>query len=202
MIRSIGKGFVERYDPTIEDVYTKVVAVHGKDESFEIIDSAGQEDFATIREQYIQKADGFILVCSMIGTPPPAAAALPLLCHAVLSLLYYFADIDSFRDIEAIYLKQIYRTRELTPGGGFPIIVVCNKCDMADQRKVMTKDLEELAKVHQIQFFEASAKTCTNINEAFLTLATLVVEGKKKETAAEAGAGGDGKDKKKKWWKW
>lgn len=43
VIRMIGKGFVEKYDPTIEDVYVKTVKLgEDLDIDVEIIDSAGQ----------------------------------------------------------------------------------------------------------------------------------------------------------------
>lgn len=46
--------FVETYDPTIEDSYRKQVLVDEKQCILEILDTAGQEEYAFIRDQWIR----------------------------------------------------------------------------------------------------------------------------------------------------
>ena len=81
--------FVEDYDPTIEDSYIQhlevdrqVCVLDGKiDEilvkeflqffffcSSSVLDTAGQEEFSALREQYMRKGDGFLIVYSVIDS--------------------------------------------------------------------------------------------------------------------------------------
>jgi Ras-related protein Rab-8A len=53
-------------------------------------------------------------------------------------------------------------------------ILIGNKCDMNDQRVVSAAEGQALAKEYNIHFFETSAKQDTNVEQAFLTIATDV----------------------------
>jgi len=53
--------FVEEYDPTIEDSYRKQCKVDNETSLLEILDTAGQEEFSAMRDQWIRSGDGFIL---------------------------------------------------------------------------------------------------------------------------------------------
>lgn len=46
-------------------------------------------------------------------------------------------------------------------------MLVGNKCDLIDQRAIEKERGVEVANGHQIQFFETSAKTNLNVDEAF-----------------------------------
>jgi Ras-related protein M-Ras len=79
--------FVEDYDPTIEDSYIQHVEVDrqvcvldGKINRTNLVefiksfllslvlDTAGQEEFSALREQYMRKGDGFLIVYSVIDS--------------------------------------------------------------------------------------------------------------------------------------
>ena len=45
--------FVERFDPTIEDAYRQQAEVDGEARMLEIYDTAGQEEFSSLRDTYI-----------------------------------------------------------------------------------------------------------------------------------------------------
>jgi GTPase SAR1 family protein len=57
--------FVEDYEPTKADSYRKKMKLDGQDVIIDILDTAGQEDFAEIRDNYIRSGDGFLCVFSI-----------------------------------------------------------------------------------------------------------------------------------------
>merc|ERR1712137_1019186 len=68
-IQFISERFVEEYDPTMEDSYRKQVTVDGEECLLDIFDTAGQEDFSAVRDQYMRTGDGFLCVYSIILEP-------------------------------------------------------------------------------------------------------------------------------------
>ena len=46
--------FVERFDPTIEDAYRQQAEVDGQARMLDIYDTAGQEEFSSLRDTYIK----------------------------------------------------------------------------------------------------------------------------------------------------
>ena len=57
--------FVEDYEPTKADSYRKKVVLDGEDVQIDILDTAGQEDYAAIRDNYFRSGEGFLLVYSI-----------------------------------------------------------------------------------------------------------------------------------------
>lgn len=57
--------FMEKYDPTIEDFYRKEIEVDGSPSVLEILDTAGTEQFASMRDLYIRNGQGFVIVYSI-----------------------------------------------------------------------------------------------------------------------------------------
>jgi len=65
-LRYLHNTFVQQYDATIQDVYQKTVRVDGAVNVLEILDTAGQEDFVSMRSQWMMDKDGFVFVYSML----------------------------------------------------------------------------------------------------------------------------------------
>lgn len=61
-IQFIQSYFVTDYDPTIEDSYTKQCVIDDRVAKLDILDTAGQEEFSAMREQYMRSGEGFLLV--------------------------------------------------------------------------------------------------------------------------------------------
>uniref|UniRef100_A0A5F8H2C1 Small monomeric GTPase n=1 Tax=Monodelphis domestica TaxID=13616 RepID=A0A5F8H2C1_MONDO len=59
-IQFIQSYFVTDYDPTIEKSYTKQCVIDDRAARLDILDTAGQEEFGAMREQYM-KTEGFLL---------------------------------------------------------------------------------------------------------------------------------------------
>ena len=64
-VQFVTGSFIEKYDPTIEDFYRKEIEVDSSPSVLEILDTAGTEQFASMRDLYIKNGQGFILVYSI-----------------------------------------------------------------------------------------------------------------------------------------
>jgi GTPase KRas protein len=140
--------FVEGHDPTIEDSYQKYLNVEGKPCRLDILDTAGQEEFKSMRSQYMRQGQGFILV-------------------------YSITDKVSFEKC-----KEFYEEVQRAKGGkdNVVIVLVGNKSDLKDDRQVPHEEGQKCAK-DEFQtplFFETSAKENTNIEQVFETLITRI----------------------------
>ncbi|EGG16641.1 Coatamer protein [Cavenderia fasciculata] len=134
--------FIAEYDPTIENSYRKQVIIDEDVYMLDILDTAGQEEYSAMRDQYIRSGRGFLIVYS-IGSRPS------------------FEAVTSFRD-------QILRVKDLST---YPMVIVGNKVDLPDkERKVSTLEGKELSKSFGAPFLESSAKSRLNVEEAFFTL--------------------------------
>jgi len=137
-IQFISQRFVDDYDPTLEDSYRKQVNVDSEECVLDIFDTAGQEDFSAVRDQYMRTGDGFLCVYSIT--------------YAV-----------SFNEVQSLY-DHILRVKDADK---VPFVLVGNKCDLVNEREVPKEKGEALAKEIGCKFLESSAKTKVNVNEAF-----------------------------------
>eukprot|EP01126_Amoeba_proteus_P052631 TRINITY_DN6372_c0_g3_i2.p1 TRINITY_DN6372_c0_g3~~TRINITY_DN6372_c0_g3_i2.p1 ORF type:complete len:184 (+),score=29.82 TRINITY_DN6372_c0_g3_i2:79-630(+) len=137
-IRFIQGKFVDHYDPTIEDSYRKQVVVDDKPVLLSILDTAGQEEYSLMRDQYIRVGEGFILTYSIINR-------------------------QSFDEIN-VYYKEIMDIKELDH---VPMVVAGNKCDLESEREVSKQEGQDLAKDWHTPFYETSAKDSVNIQDIF-----------------------------------
>lgn len=66
-------------------------------------------------------------------------------------------------------------------------VLVANKCDLAAERDVSTQEGQHLAQQWGCAFFEASAKTRVNVDEAFFEAVRLIrkVEGSPSNSTKE-----------------
>lgn len=55
-------------------------------------------------------------------------------------------------------------------------VLVANKVDLPDRRVVTEEEGKALAEKYNVPFFETSARTSMNVNEAFQQIAVNVVE--------------------------
>jgi len=133
--------FVEKYDPTIEDSYRKVVEVDGQQCMLEILDTAGTEQFTAMRDLYMKNGQGFLLVYSITAQST-------------------FNDLQDLRE-------QILRVKDTDD---VPMILVGNKCDLEDERVVGKDQGMNLARTFNCAFLETSAKSKINVNEIFYDL--------------------------------
>ncbi|XP_046984363.1 ras-like protein 2 [Schistocerca americana] len=144
-IQFIQSYFVTDYDPTIEDSYTKQCVIDDQPAKLDILDTAGQEEFSAMREQYMRSGEGFLLVFAV-------------------------TDKASFDEIYKFH-KQILRVKDREE---FPMLMVGNKADLEHQRVVSVADAHALASQLKIPYIECSAKLRTNVDQAFHELVRIV----------------------------
>eukprot|EP01113_Clastostelium_recurvatum_P049916 TRINITY_DN932_c0_g1_i2.p1 TRINITY_DN932_c0_g1~~TRINITY_DN932_c0_g1_i2.p1 ORF type:complete len:204 (-),score=46.67 TRINITY_DN932_c0_g1_i2:98-709(-) len=151
-IQFISQRFVEDYDPTLEDSYRKQVTVDNEDCLLDIFDTAGQEDFSAVRDQYMRTGDGFLCVYSVT--------------YSV-----------SFQEVTPLY-DHILRVKDCEK---VPFVLVGNKSDLADQREVTTEQGMQLANTLGCKMLESSAKTRTNVVESFHELVREIKKARQAE---------------------
>lgn len=144
-IQFIQSYFVTDYDPTIEDSYQKQCVIDDNVAKLDILDTAGQEEFSAMREQYMRSGEGFLLVFSL-------------------------SDRRSFDDA-ARFHKEILRVKDRDE---FPVMLVGNKADLQSQRVVSGEEAHALARQLKAPYIECSAKMRMNVDQAFHELVRLV----------------------------
>ncbi|KAF6722626.1 Ras-related protein R-Ras2 [Oryzias melastigma] len=144
-IQFIQSYFVTDYDPTIEDSYTKQCVIDERAARLDILDTAGQEEFGAMREQYMRTGEGFLLVFSV-------------------------TDRGSFEEIYK-FQRQILRVKDRDE---FPMILVGNKADLELQRQVTQEEGQNLARQLKVTYMEASAKIRMNVDQAFHELVRVI----------------------------
>eukprot|EP01100_Stratorugosa_tubuloviscum_P005775 TRINITY_DN255_c0_g2_i1.p1 TRINITY_DN255_c0_g2~~TRINITY_DN255_c0_g2_i1.p1 ORF type:complete len:189 (-),score=98.38 TRINITY_DN255_c0_g2_i1:191-757(-) len=140
-IQLIQNHFIDEYDPTIEDSYRKQVSVDDETCILDILDTAGQEEYSVMRDQYINTGQGFMLVFSVTTRNS-------------------FKNLAELRD----------RILQMKDTESFPIVLIGNKCDLDKDRQVPTNEGKELATSWHVPFLEASAKSRINVEESFFEL--------------------------------
>jgi len=163
--------FVEEYEPTKADSYRKKVVLDGEECSIDILDTAGQEDYSAIRDNYYRSGEGFICAFSI-------------------------TDMESF-DATTEFREQILRVKSTE--SNIPIMLVGNKADLEAERKVPKEQAEQRAQQWGIAYVETSAKTRTNVEKVFYDLMRDVKRRKATEKAPTGGAEKAPKERKKRW---
>lgn len=95
---------------TRPDSYRKQCVIDDEVALLDVLDTAGQEEYSAMREQYMRTGEGFLLV-------------------------YSITDRQSFEEIMT-FQQQILRVKDKDY---FPMIVVGNKCDLDGERQVSTQ---------------------------------------------------------------
>lgn len=105
------------------------------------MDTAGQEDYAAIRDNYFRSGEGFLCVFS-------------------ITELESFAATTEFRE-------QILRVKG---DEQIPFLLVGNKSDLEDKRQVTAEEAQVKAMEWKVAYVETSAKTRANVDKVFFDL--------------------------------
>lgn len=145
MLRFADDTYTESYISTIGvDFKIRTIEIGGKSIKLQIWDTAGQERFRTITSSYYRGAHGIIVV-------------------------YDVTDQASFSNVKQ-WLQEIdrYACENVNK------LLVGNKCDLTTKKVVDFNTAKEFADGLGIPFLETSAKNSTNVEDAFITMATEI----------------------------
>ena len=134
------------------EFYTKEkILSNGKKYKINIYDTAGQEKFRSLSLNSIRNYDGVFLMY----------------------------DITNFKSFDSIseWIKNIYEKKD----ENFPLILIGNKCDLKDGRKVSEEEGLETAEKYKTKYFETSAKEGINVEEAIDELIKKIITKKEEE---------------------
>lgn len=138
---------------------------------FAVLDTAGQEEFSAMREQYMRTGDGFLIVFSV--TDKASFEHVDRFHQLILrvkdrsELYIQFKTIKSFHQLDitiffhkgCIYFDLfLVFTRE-----SFPMVLVANKVDLVHLRKVTTEQGSEMATKHNVSL-KYQSKYNTNLS--------------------------------------
>ena len=128
----------EEGDTTLEDHYKIYPEINNEKVEVEIIDTAGQDDYQNFFDTWVQYSDGFLLI-------------------------FAINDLSTFDIVKKRYNKII-----TMKGNQIPIILIGNKKDLDNERKVSFKDAKNFANEKKVQYYETSAlndenNECKNI---------------------------------------
>ena len=120
---------LERLYPTIGvDYQKKSVTIDNRNINVEIWDTAGQEKFKKITSQYYNGADGIILIFDITNK------------ESFEKISFWIQDLSNKIDLDNICL-----------------ILIGNKTDLKDQRKVSVEEAQKYAAQYNIEYYEVSA---------------------------------------------
>ena len=145
--RLINYSAPEEHDPTIEDKFVTQVTIDNKQVTISVLDTAGQEDYQkSLLDTWIDAGQGFLLVFAL-------------------------NDKDSFNDLDKKKARiDIIKKREKCP-----IILVGNKSDLQNERKISRKEGEDKAKLWGASYIETSAINDDNCKNAFVECAKKII---------------------------
>jgi GTPase KRas len=127
----------------------------------EVLDTAGQEEYTALRDQWIRDGEGFILVYSITSR------------NSFTRIQKFYSQVQRVKEsghpnspTGASYLPS-QMAGQPTYSGPVPIMLVGNKSDKHHEREVSAQEGLALAKDLGCEFVEASAKNCINVEKAF-----------------------------------
>ena len=157
LLRFADDTFSDSYISTIGvDFKIRTVEMEGKTVKLQIWDTAGQERFKTITSSYYRGAHGIIVV-------------------------YDVTDAESFNNVK-VWLSEI----DKYASEGVNKLLVGNKSDLTAKKVVSYQTAKEFADSMGMDFLETSARNATNVEKAFMTMASQI----KQRMASRPGAAG------------
>lgn len=148
--RYVKKEFMQEFRATIgcDFLLKQIITPTNENVTLQIWDTAGQERFQSLGHTFYRGSDGLVLV-------------------------FDITNIESFAHLDT-WIESFYENSGVTDPQ-FPVVLVGNKADKANERRVSDTDVRQWQKQHPgVVYFECSAKEGTGIDEAFMSLCMTI----------------------------
>ncbi|CAG9312154.1 RAB7A_1 [Blepharisma stoltei] len=159
MNQYVNKRFTQQYKATIgADFLTKEIMIDDKLVTLQIWDTAGQERFQSLGTAFYRGSDCCVLVY----------------------------DITSSKSFESLgsWKEEFLSQSNARDAENFPFVVLGNKVDKEDERKVPNARASQWCRdTGNMPFFETSAKDAVNVDDAFMMIARNALSQIKTETS-------------------
>lgn len=145
LVRYIRDIFDEESQPTLGvEFMTRVVQTEKHNIQLQLWDTAGQELFRSVTRGYYRGSAGAFLVFDLTSRSS-------------------FENIERWlRDVKDVARSDVV------------MILIGSKADLIDRREVKAEEAETYAKNNGMEYFETSAKTGAQINEAISALVNII----------------------------
>lgn len=170
------------------DFKIRTIDLEGKTIKLQMWDTAGQERFRSINSAYYRGAQGVIIVYDVTSQvrrriAGSLAAIRSSLSWRPLTPAPVASRQESFNNVKT-WLTEVdrYASRDVNK------LLVGNKADLKDKRKVSTAEGKAFADELGIPFLETSAKDATNVEQAFFALAGDILKRVSSQPQEKAGA--------------
>ncbi|EKV06795.1 Ras small monomeric GTPase RasB [Penicillium digitatum PHI26] len=152
----------------------------------EVLDTAGQEEYTALRDQWIRDGEGFVLVYSITSRA------------SFSRITKFYNQIKMVKESSSSGSPSgpSYLNSPMSPSSGpampVPVMLVGNKSDKAVERAVSAQEGQALAKELGCEFVEASAKNCINVEKAFYDVVRMLRQQRQQGRAADRRPAGFG----------
>ncbi len=143
--------FSMEYNSTVAaNFFAKNLNLDGKEVQLQFWDTDGKEKINKFGSLF-RNTDCCVLVCDL-------------------------TDEKSFEGLEKWRTEFLNKLAPKEPDN-FPFVLIGNKCDRSDERKVQDSQIKKYCESHNnIPYFETSAKTAFNVEKAFEEIARLIIK--------------------------
>lgn len=131
-------SFPEQCEPSVEELFSKVIEVNAAPALLEIVDTVGAEHLVTLKDLYIKNSDGFVVLYSVCSE----------------------ASFEAVRPLRE-------RMGRLRGPKAVPLVLVGTKADLDAERQVLTARGRALAREWRCPFLEVTAKSKLMVDQVF-----------------------------------